>query len=182
VDERPIPPGRLSAWGVFPPRKAGRAIAPALAPDAPVAKTAMAGGGGGNPFEDLPQPRQFLRGFRYTLSPDGEVSSLVGLYSSSEGRFNGGKLSAEQEILAKPGYALGGALIKHAGVLSQIKFVFMRVSGGRLRPADRYESEWIGRRQDGTIQEIVSDGPPLVGLFGRDGRMMDALGFFTTEK
>lgn len=182
AQERPIPSARLSAWGGFPPRKSSRALAAALAPDAPVAKTVLAGGQGGNPFEDLPQPRQFLRGFRYTLSPDGEVSSLVALYTSSEGRFSGGRLSAEQEIVAKPGFAVGGAIIKSAGIVSQFKLIFMRMGGGQLRTTERYESDWIGRRQDGTIQEVTGNGLPVVGVFGRAGRMIDALGLITTEK
>jgi hypothetical protein len=181
AQERPIPPGRLSAWGVFPPRQWPRALAPSLAPDAPVAKTGSAGGEGGVPFEDLPQPRQFLRGFRYTISAKGEIASLVALYSLAEGRFSGSRQGAEQEILAKPGYALGGVMVKTAGVLCQLKLIFMRQAGGRLLPEDRYESDWIGGRPDGSVQEVTGGGQPLVGVFGRSGLLIDALGFFKAE-
>ena len=181
AQERPIPPSRLSAWGAFPPRQWPRALAPPLAPDAPVTKTDKAGGEGGRPFEDLPQPRQVLRGFRYSLSPAGEIASLVPLYSASEGRFSGTRQGAEQEILAKPGYAVGGALVKTAGIVAQFKLIFMRQTGGRLSPEDRYESDWIGRRE-GTIQEVTGNGMPLVGVYGRGDLLIDALGFFRVEK
>jgi hypothetical protein len=80
------------------------------------------------------------------------------------------------ELVAKPGYAVGGAIARGALRVDGIKFVFMRIAGTGLDPRDKYESPWIGGTGGGPEQKLGGDGAFVVGLCGRSFTDLDAFG------
>jgi hypothetical protein len=154
------------------------------------------------PAEDLQDlSRSFGKdrdGFR-DVGPAGSV--LVGVQVSYIERFGGPKVRSAQPIfrsgsgpthylgkihgevvppvtafVARPGYAVGG-LITHTGLtVDGFCLVFMKVDGDRLDPGDTYKSPWTGDEKGGGPGEVFSRGEVVVGLQGRSGNEVFALG------
>jgi hypothetical protein len=159
----------IEVWSVGVPLVAPTVLTP----------TPLVGGTGGSPFEERPSGPRFLVGFRYSLTT--YLKSAQGIYLSGEER-KLGELSGDpegktlEEIVAKPGYAVGGLIARGTQRVDQMKIIFMRISGPRLIPGDSYESPWIGAGGSRDEVKLVGDGSPVVGLVGRRGGDVDALG------
>jgi hypothetical protein len=54
--------------------------------------------------------------------------------------------------------------------------VYMRVDGDRLDPGDTYNSRWIGDEKGGNPGDVNSKGGLVVGIQGRSGTEVNALG------
>jgi hypothetical protein len=188
AQERPIPPQRLSPFGVLPSRKVARPqfrAAPPLSPEGPVAKSEFVGGQGGTYFEQAPTPRLFLRGLKYALTGSGCLGALQPLYTGPSGDSEGNRVgqgALAQEIAARPGYAVGGMIARGTDRLNAFKLIFMRVSGSRLLSSDRYESDWVGTRGGGAEMTLGGDGTPVLGLFGKAGGEIDGAGLLLLGK
>ncbi len=52
----------------------------------------------------------------------------------------------------------------------------MRIRDGRLDPKDFYETEWIGGKGGGGEQTIGDNGKWVIGIHGRQGLDLDAIG------
>ncbi len=186
VQERPLPPSRLSPYGGIPTRKVPRPLfRPAPPPEGPLVKTDFVGGQGGTPFEDGPSPRMYLRGLKYSVAGSGAITGLQPLYFGPSGETAGAKVGdgkAEKEIVARPGYAVGGMIARGTDRLNAFKLIFMRISGSRLIPTDRYESGWAGSRAGGDEVTLGGDGTPVLGLFGRAGGEVDGAGLLLLGK
>src|SRR6185295_978348 len=77
AQERPIPGSRLSSPSASPVHRSQRPrFFRTLLPNAPVARSAYVGGEGGKEFEHAPNPRQFLRGIKYSVSSSGALNGL----------------------------------------------------------------------------------------------------------
>ncbi|HEV3026229.1 MAG TPA: hypothetical protein VG457_01570, partial [Planctomycetota bacterium] len=87
-----------------------------------------------------------------------------------------------QEVLAPPGYAVGGMIARGTDRLNAFKLIFMRVSGSRLVPLDRIESDWVGGREGGAETLLGGDGTPVLGIFGGAGAWIDGLGLLLLGK
>lgn len=167
-----------------------RASAPRLTsrpspPEGAVVKSFYVGGKGGGPFEDCPNPRKFLRGIRYSVGPQGHLDGLQPLYSGTTGESEGPRMGtgrSDQDLIAKPGYVVGGMVARGIDRLYSVKLIFMRVSGARLVVADRYESGWVGTRPGGEEVTLGGDGTPVLGMFGRCGMTIDGGGLFLLAK
>jgi len=131
----------IEVWRVGPPP-----------PPSVPAQTALVGGTGGNLFEDAPAERPFLVGVRITTflfnKKDLIVKTMQPLFQKGEARtdgsIHGNPGPGAVDIMARPGYAIGGMIAKASNRVHGFKIVFMKISGARLVPTDRYESEWIG--------------------------------------
>jgi hypothetical protein len=149
-------------------------------------RSAQVGGKGGGAFEELPGPRAFLRGFRYSLAGSGALGSLQALYTGgpggeTEGAKHGGG-GAGQEVAAPPGYAVGGMVARGTDRLNRFKLVYYRLSGSRLVPSDRRESGWVGTREGGEDVPLDGEGRPVLGWHGRAGVEIDGAGLIFAEK
>jgi hypothetical protein len=159
---------------------------PAKVPSQPT-PTALVGGSGGGPFEEVSPDRSLLLGLRvstYSLGGNLVVKSFQPVFQRGDGRVDGAVHGSPQgnptEILARPGYAVGGLVARGSARVDGFKVIFMRVSGPRLIPTDRYESDWIGGK-GGIETTLACDGSPVIGLAGRQGSDTDALGLVTLK-
>lgn len=146
-----------------------------------VTRTEMAGGKGGGEFADT-YTGAFLVGMNLTtrhFAGHLVIASVQSIYLTRLGRATSrahGK--ADQTIVslqARPGYAVGGIVGRSGDRLDGVKLIFMRIDGNRLNPDDSYESEWVGG-EGGHETRLVSDGKPVVGVFGKCGAEMDGIG------
>jgi hypothetical protein len=149
--------------------------------------TALVGGGGGTPFEEVSPNGALLVGLRvttYALGGGTVIKSFQPFFQRGDARVEGAIHGIPQgdptEILAKSGYAVAGLVARGSARVDGFKLIFMRVSGSRLVPGDRYESGWIGG--SGGIEAVLAgDGSPVIGLHGRQGADTDALGLITLK-
>lgn len=110
-----------------------------------------------------------------------KVRSVQPIYRSAGnrhyvGRIHGQVVGPVTMVVARPGYAIGG-LVTHTGLtVDGFGIVFMKVDGDRLNPGDTYNSQWIGDVKGGSPGQVMSDGTMIVGLQGRSGNEVFALG------
>lgn len=109
-----------------------------------------------------------------------KVRSVQPIYRSGKkhypGRVHGFVAGPVKTVVARPGYAVGG-LVTHTGLtVDGFGIVFMKVADDRLDPGDTYNSPWIGDKQGGNPGEVMSPGGLIVGLQGRSGNEVFALG------
>jgi hypothetical protein len=142
-------------------------------------KTEAVGGPGGAAFEDAPAGNPFLVGFRLTRA-NGCLKSLQPIYWGDGKAVNGDQHATpegdETEILAKGGYAVGGIRVKAGGDrIRAFRVVFMRSAAPYLDMKDTYESDWyLGDATDTVL--LGGDGCRVIGVHGRAGNEIDALG------
>jgi hypothetical protein len=169
-----------------PPNSAPAAQAGQPAADELV-KTALVGGGGGGPFENKGSDGALLAGFEVTYF-DYWVKTVRPYYRTQDGVAPGTVVGNTRggrggpTVLAKDGYAVGGIVAKGGRRLDGFRLVFMRVQGDRLDPADHYESEWLGFPGGGPETLLGGDGRPVVGLHGRSGADIDAIGLIQWDR
>ncbi len=76
----------------------------------------------------------------------------------------------------KPGYAVGGLNVKGGLRVDGLEFVFMRIKEDGLDKSDSYTSPWLGGQGGGEPATFGGEGSPVVGLAGRGGSDLDAIG------
>lgn len=144
-----------------------------------------AGGGGGGAFTNTPDKPSVLVGFDYTTATfyGGHltIKSLRPIFHTSEGdvvgKWHGVPHRTPKRIRAKPGYVVAGVIAKSGHRLDGMRVIFMKVEYDRLNPDETYRSNWIGGRGGGPIVQLAGDGDAIIGLYGRQGHDLDALGF-----
>ncbi len=152
-------------------------------------KSKRTGGPGGGPFEVVPTKPSLLVGFDYTTSTfyGGHltVKSIRPIFRSSEGEsvgeWHGLPHGQASRIKAKDEYVVAGIIAKSGHRVDRVRVIFMRVEGGRLNPDDTYRSEWIGGLGGGGKTQYAGTGDPIVGIYGRKGHDLDAVGFIQVE-
>ncbi len=155
-------------------------------------------GKGPTTFRDLPQQPAMLVGFRVTtgllnpsilivrsvqpkyLTPAGKVIGKVygrGSSSKAQPEF----LAEYLDLEAKEGYAIGAIVAKAGAIVDGFRVVFMRIKGDRLDPSDKYESRWFGGRGGCAETILGGDGKPVIGVHGRCGADLNAIGLIFDE-
>lgn len=134
--------------------------------------TKLAGGNEGWPFRH--EDQQPLLGIQYGLGGwDGEQT--VGPIQPIFDRKNAAK--SDDLLLARPGYAVGGLRVDAKRFVNALQIIFMRLEpDGRLDPADRYTSPWIGFPTGRKPKTIGATGDTVIGVHGRHGAILNAVG------
>jgi hypothetical protein len=114
-----------------------------------------------------------------------KISSVRPVYrvggKNVEGKRYGTLQSKEVKAIAKPGYAVG-AVNTHTGLtVDGFELVFMRIAGDHLDTSDSYTSPWLGDIKGGSPRDVSSEGKLPVGLHGRAGKEVNALGLIVGE-
>jgi hypothetical protein len=146
-------------------------------------KTDVVGGTGGGPFEDTAPSPAPLIGFRASfLGTPSILKSIQALYLVKgvrvDGKVFGDANPPIREVVAKPGYAVGGIISGGAEGAARgkaFKVVFMRIAGTGLDTADTYQSPWLGEKGGGEVK-MGGDGSYVVGIQGRSASDIDAFG------
>ncbi len=154
-----------------------------------VEQSEPAGGSGGRLFEEIPLDGALLVGLNLKV---GKVAgnlvlrAVQGVYLSPQGIVDGephGDLGSEFiKLLAKPGYAVGGAKVRGGSFVDGLSLTFMRIHNDHLDPRDAYSSDWVGGQGGGAPVVISGDGRAVVGVFGGIGAAVDRFGLMLDEE
>jgi len=161
----------------------GGSIFEAIADADPPRHVPPLGGKGGRAFSETAAAGSLLTGVRITVGPvygNPCISSIQPLFHTASGRVEGAMRGKPQgnsmTIEARDGYAVAGFVMKTGWAVDGFKVVFMRINGEALDPTDRYESPWYGGRGGGAETPLGCDAKPVIGIEGRCGDGVDALG------
>ncbi len=153
-------------------------------------RTALAGGGGGGAFEDRLSRRAVLTGLHVYGGGWGHRTIVRGirpLFDGPEGRAQGSLHGTADgkgvEVRANAGYAVAGLYVKTSRRVDGLAVLFLRMRNGRLDPTDGYVSPWVAG-VGGSPQVLVGGrcAPRVVGLTGRSGADLDAIGLVESER
>ncbi|RUL82930.1 hypothetical protein [Tautonia sociabilis] len=187
------------------------APAPAPGPKPPLPAAVSRAGFDPNRHQPLPLPEELAtsQGDRLSFREVGPPGGLlVGARVGYVDAFGGGKVGAIRPIyrigdrlvesrrsfgsrdiigagaaVARPGYAVGAIETKAGLLLDAFRFVFMRIDGDGLDPADWYRSDWLGDPGGGGPGAVSGDGKLVIGLIGlSNGREINALGLVVAEE
>ncbi len=129
---------------------------------------------GGGPFQTVIPEGKTLLGFECSLgSWAGEpaIRSLTPLSKPKPAR------RRNITVMAKEGYAVGGMKIDAPKYVSAVQVVFYRLKDdGQLDPNDSYTSDWLGTPSGKEVPVIEGAGKQVIGIHGRRGAVLDALG------
>jgi hypothetical protein len=78
--------------------------------------------------------------------------------------------------MARPGYAVGGLLIKSGLLIDRLQVIFMRIGSDGLIPDDTYNSEWVGGPGGPNQKTLGGDGRPVIGIYGDYRKIVPRLG------
>ena len=150
-----------------------------------VQRSRTIGGDKGNVFAIIRENGALLTGFAFHVGEyEGNkvVQGIQPIFTTVEGKVRGPMLGTpvglEIAVEAREGYAVAGLTGKGGHVLDGLEVSFMRIKDSRiaLDPADSYASDWIGGPGGEAEAQLGGDGRPVVGIFGRAGVNLDALG------
>jgi len=137
-------------------------------------------GGGGERFREFAPNYAALTGLRYrTIEWAGHtiLRSLQGLYGKHEGETFGTSDRKAVTIRAPEGYAVGGLVVKGGHRVDGFAVIYLRVKErGSLDRDDVRISTWQGGRGGGPERILAGRGNRVVGIHGRAGADVDALG------
>lgn len=170
------------------PSRASTSPTPSELPEGLVALPASFFGGDRDRFYDAAPAGGVLVGARVSYIPrfgGNKISSIQPIYRVGQKQVNGqrrgGLLGKETTAVAKPGYAVG-ALNTHTGLtVDGFEMVFMKIDGDQLDSSDSYTSPWLGDEKGGSPRDVSSEGKIPVGLQGRSGKEVNALGLIVKE-
>ncbi len=154
-----------------------------------VKRSNTVGGQRGGPFEVTSEEPSVLVGFLYTASRHyaGHLTIKAvrpifrGLIGESMGDWCGRPHGKARRVCAEDGYAVAGIVAKYGNRVDGMRLIYMRVKDGRLNPDDTYRSEWIGGRRGSPETLCAANGHPVIGIYGRKGADLDALGFLQAD-
>lgn len=134
--------------------------------------TEQVGGTGGWAFRK--EGRGPLLGFRYRVTQwDNEpcLAPIEPIFDPNA------PLGGQSVVMARNGYAVGALNVDANRFVHAVQIVFMRLKAdGRLDSSDSYTSPWLGSPTGKPVKTIGGNGTPVVGIVGRQGAVLDAIG------
>jgi len=145
----------------------------------------------GAPFEDLAPVQGHLVGAFVTTEPyeqNAVIKSIQPIFrvgnEARKGAIHGRQEGGGVTLLAPDGYAVSGIIARAGGGprhegwdrIYGLRLTFMKIRGDALDPSDQKSSEWIGCQAGLSEFELTGGGRKVIGLYGRHGGNLDALG------
>lgn len=167
----------------LPPSRTNSATVTALPPSAPIAlpkfqysleqaqKSNFVGMEIGQDFRGHGPAGSVLVGMRIGTK-QGRVSGFEPIYQLESqyvpGEACGSMGDAQELVLAKPGFVVGGAIVASdsQSLAVQLRFVKYNPAENALDTFDQYDSKRIGR-SSGSVTELDGGGAMVVGVFGK---------------
>jgi hypothetical protein len=144
-------------------------------PNQPGAPTALVGSAAGWQFQAYDRYRRSAIGIRYSpqqFHGQQPIFEFMPLYKRDV-QPDGASL-----VFASEGYAVGGLqIVAGDEYLNAVRIKFLRERpDGALDPSDSYMSDWIGNPAGKKVKEIGGDSARVIGICGREGGGINALG------
>ena len=131
-------------------------------------------GMGDFPYQHVPDDGSILVGMEVSYVPfftHQVIKSVRPIYQTPYGtRYDGpicGKPTGVGErIVARAGYAIGGAAIWSGMGINGVQLTFMEIGADGLNPNKSYLSKWLGGYGGSDAKMFLNDGRPIVGIAG----------------
>ncbi len=145
--------------------------------------TPICGGKGPQEIKETAPPGGILVGLKVSRGKfinNDIVQSVQAIYQV-EDEFVLGKLygppniGPQETLMARPGYAVGGIIVRAGLIIDGVELVFMRIRGNRLDANDSYKSAFVGGNGGGETK-LVGAGQLVVGIFGGYEQNVNGLG------
>jgi hypothetical protein len=124
-------------------------------------------------YQNVPEDGSILVGMEATYVPffnQNVIKSVRPIYQREDGtRYDGPvcgtPTKVRERVVAKEGYAIGGAAMRAGLGIGGIQLTFMEIGPDGLNPNKTYLSKWLGTY--GTDARMyLNDGRPIVGIAG----------------
>jgi hypothetical protein len=140
----------------------------------------MIGGPGGFPFRAASQGGQPVVGFRCSVGAWAGKQALADLQPLFD---RAGPATAASQAVAKDGYVVGGLELDASELVHAVRVIFVRRKGdGSLDRSDSYSSGWLGRPAGNSPQKLDSGTAVVIGVHGRKGAVIDAVGLVLGDR
>jgi hypothetical protein len=157
-------------------------VAPAVSPAVPkkaTKKSEMLGGPEGFPFEMDSPGQQPIVGFRFAMGSWAGTAAVAQLEPIVDRNVTG---EPENLIVGRDGFVVGGLQVDAAELVQAVRIVFVRQQeDGTLDKKDFYLSDCIGKPTGQTAKTLGKGNVPVLGLYGRRGLVLNALGLLLAE-
>jgi hypothetical protein len=125
-------------------------------------------------YSNVPDDGSIMVGMEVTYAPFFNhqiIKSVRAVYQGPDGKLYNGPVcgnptGVRERVIAKEGYAIGGAAIKAGMGIDGVQLTFMEIGTDGLNPNKTYLSKWLGGYGGSDAQMFVNDGRPIVGIAG----------------
>jgi hypothetical protein len=125
-------------------------------------------------YEDVPDDGSIMVGMAVTYAPFFNhqiIKSVQAVYQAPNGRRYDGPVCGTptgvgERVVAKEGYAIGGATIRSGMGIDAMQLTFMEIGAEALNPNKTYLSKWLGMNGGSYAKTFVNDGRPIIGIAG----------------
>ena len=129
-------------------------------------------------YQDVPDDGSIMVGMEVTYAPFFNhqiIKSVRPIYQRPDGtRYDGpvcgNPTRVGERVVAKEGYAIGGAAIKSGMGIDGMQLTFMEIGADGLNPNKTYLSKWLDSDGGSGAKTFVNDGRPIVGIAGMRSR------------
>jgi hypothetical protein len=125
-------------------------------------------------YQHVPDDGSIMVGMEVTYAPFFNhqiIKSVRPIYQRPDGtRYDGpvcgNPTQIGERVVAKEGYAIGGAAIKAGMGIDGMQLTFMAIGADGLNPKKSYLSKWLGGYGGADARTFVNDGRPIIGIAG----------------
>ena len=142
--------------------------------------TNVYGGPGGGPFALTRNDDKPITSIKYTA---GNWANLDMLKTVELLAFDAPQPPGAGFEKAREGYIVAGIEANYGKYVFAIRVIYMkRGTDGKPDPSDQYTGEWLGNKLDqAKTVKIAGDGSQVIGICGRKGLTLDAVGLIVLE-
>jgi len=125
-------------------------------------------------YRDVAADGSIMVGMEVTYAPfftHYVIKSVQPIYQRPDGlRYDGpvcgNPTLVGERVVAKPGYAIGGAAIRSGMGIDGMQLTFMEIGVDGLNPHRAYLSQWLGGYGGADAKTYLNDGRPILGIAG----------------
>ncbi|HEV3144705.1 MAG TPA: hypothetical protein VGZ47_12520 [Gemmataceae bacterium] len=136
-------------------------------------------------YQDVPDDGSIMVGMAVTYAPfftHQIIKSVRPIYQGPDGKRYDGPVCGTptgvgERVVAKEGYAIGGAAIKAGMGIDGMQLTFMEIGADGLDPNKTYLSKWLGGYGGAGARTFVNDGRPIIGIAGMRSRNLNSPAF-----
>src|SRR5262249_2269216 len=130
-------------------------------------------------YQDVPEDGSIMVGMEVSYAPfftHHVIKSVQPIYQNRDGQRYDGSVcgiptGVGERIVAKPGYAIGGAAIRSGMGIDGMQLTFMEIGAEGLNPRKSYLSKWLGGYGGSDAKTFLNDGRPVVGIAGMRSKL-----------
>lgn len=142
-------------------------------------KSGLVGSVGGGEYVELATEGKRFMG---VSGSDGSWAGKMRLARFQPYLFPGPAPRGKYTDRAKNGYAVGAIEVNYDGYVNAVRCTYVKINGSEPDWSDTYQGEWIGDPSGNQVKQYGGeDEPPIIGVYYRQGLVLNALGVLYAE-